>query len=941
METGGVSALEIILFVLALPIILLLAAYGLVQLWRKTTQAAISQLGKQIQELDGRIQEIAAFLRSYEKVTNEPYATYLNELHTEATEEHAKIQQFAADCRLFEEETRQAGANQLQEIINAPIHWYKRWRRSASLLQESKAIADQLTLSEEHQRRIYELPLDLAKQCQQADTDTDELFRATQALQSKGARGAAMDSLTKQTVPQIQHALGEIPDSFFETDPAILLANGNQATTIRVYDLLTRIQPALSRSLPLVREWNATYDKAAVDYNDLKLAGANLRQSMEKPPEGLVIDSMQERLDQIAQMAADLYQRLAQPNVEDLKPLAREISQLRRVIQDTEQQFSRASQQVNELNQGLAELHTGLEKLGTQISELEHLDVYPLAWDASNSLINDLRKRLQALGPANQPRTPEQITQHLKELEGIRSEYQTHTETFPKIVDQHHALITLLTSTEIKEGAAWLRKARETLNQASIYDPRNWTKQDSIQTLPAELEELSHLHESLVPVDPADPIRESELGQRLKDTQQLAAQHKRLHPRVESAQARLSKIQALENEGKEKLTTSYTALERVDILAENNDLLDRLATDEIDRLSEEIRQLGNELNARGQGEVDKKAQKINAQAEKVNRALNGWLAKVNAAIAELGSQMNELIIHLDGIAQLEDHTVADVRDLLSRDEYVSAIHGSRGSARSGSASPKAGVASGLRGMAARVAERGVALQRQPQLNDLEVTAELKRKNDLWLTLSSMHQALKEKTDSLLAAYEEAVNARNAAQEALAELAKRVPERRAWPPSNQDPLGESQLLHPIDAKRESLKKQPRSVEAVILELGRLAQQYQHATEHARQVLDRVAQDEDRIHDLEEQINEIKQRWQAHGQADPANAVMREGVQQLISQTDSKLAYIKQQYMRGSLSYEQVIRSLQLLYDELFSSRVSIDDKNDIGLNDTYRQKTAHN
>jgi chromosome segregation ATPase len=616
--------------------------------------------------------------------------------------------------------------------------------------------------------------------------------------------------------------------------------------------------------------------------------------------------------------------------VEDLKPLAREISQLRRVIQDTEKQFSHASQQVSALAQTLDELRGDLEKLASQMFELERGGVFPLSWDESSGLVNDLRKRLEAIGPVQQPRTPEQVAQHLKELERIRAGHKTHAGAFPKFAEQHRALVALLESPDIKDGSAWLRKASEMLKQAAVYDQRNWPRQDSVQNLPAELDDLSKFHEDLVPADRTAPIRESELSVRLQDTRLLADQHKHLRPRVENVQKRLAKMQALEKECKEQLTASFTALERVALLAENNDLLYEAANQEIERLSEEIRQLGNELNARAQGEIDKKAQKISAQVEKVNRALNGWLSRLNTAIAELGSQMNGLLSRLDAIAMLDDAIVSDTRDLLSRDEYVSAIYGSRGAGRPDGSPRQTG---GLRGVAAKVAERGAMLQRQPVLNDLEITAEIKRKNDLWLTLDAVARALSERIETLLAAQEEAAKARSSAQEMLAEVAKRVPERRAWPPTNQTPLTEAQVLRPIDGKRDAFKKQPRRIDAVILELGRLAQQYQNVAEHARQVLDRATQDEERVQDLEEQIGEIKQRWQAHGQSNPGNPVMREGIQQIISQTDSKLAYIKQQYMRGSLSYEQVIRNLQLLYDELFSSRVSVDDKNDIGLNET--------
>ncbi len=929
METGGSSALELVLLVVATPAILVLAAYGLVVLWRKNTRATVNQIGEQIQGFDNRINQVATFLRSYVKIDKEPYSTQLDELQTEASGLHTRVQSFLGTCQAFEEEIRQPGDNFLLDKINAPVHWFRRWRRSTGLLSESKAIASQLTTAEEHMQSIYELPLDLARQCLQADKDAAELFKATQALQLKGARGAALNTIVTQ-IPHLERGLDEIPKNFFETDREALLAANNLLPTIRAFEVLNRIRPAIDRYLPQVHEWNATYDKAAGEYNELKVAGASLRQAMDKPPEGLMIAAIQERLDQIAQLAAELNLRLVQPEVEDLKPLSREISQLKRVIQDTEHQFSRASQQVTALTQSLGELQANLDKLTAQMAEHEHNNVFPLAWDESSGLLSDLRKRLQSIGPALQPRPPEQISKHLNELDQIRAGLKTHTGAFPKIAEQYRALVALLESAEFQDGAARLRKAREMLNQAGVYDTRNWPKQDSIQTLPVELEDLIKFHEELVPADHSALLRESELSVRLRDTRKLADQHKQLRPRIESVEKRLAKVHALEKESKEKLTGSFAALERVALLAENNDLLFETANELIDRLSEEIRQLGNELNARAQGEIDKKAQKINAQTEKVNRELNNWLARLNTAIVELGSQMNGLVSQLDAIATLDDATVADTRDLLARDEYVSAIYGNRGGARADGAHGQTG---GLRGMAAKVAERGAMLQRPSMQSDLDITAEIKRKNDLWLTLNAVSQALNERIDSLLQAQEETVKARNAAQEELAEVTRRVPERRAWPPSNQVPLTETQMLQTIDAKRDALKKQPKRVDAVILELGHLAHQYQNAAEHAHQVLDRAAQDEERVQDLEEQISEIKQRWQAHAQANPGNLVMREGVQQLMSQTDSKVAYIKQQYMRGALSYEQVIRSLQLLYDELYSSRVSIDDKNDIGLNET--------
>jgi hypothetical protein len=72
------------------------------------------------------------------------------------------------------------------------------------------------------------------------------------------------------------------------------------------------------------------------------------------------------------------------------------------------------------------------------------------------------------------------------------------------------------------------------------------------------------------------------------------------------------------------------------------------------------------------------------------------------------------------------------------------------------------------------------------------------------------------------------------------------------------------------------------------------------------------------------------------------VVREGIHQLMSDSDAKLSFIKHQYMRGALSYEQIIHSLTLLYDDLLAARVAVNDRDDIGLSGNNRrsQQSTH-
>ena len=113
---------------------------------------------------------------------------------------------------------------------------------SSALLTESDTIADRLTAAEEMMQRIYELPLDLAKQCIQVEKDAADLFQATQTLQLKGARGAALNTIVTQ-IPQLQRSLDEVPDTFYKSDQETLLAANNLLPTVHVFEVLNRIRP--------------------------------------------------------------------------------------------------------------------------------------------------------------------------------------------------------------------------------------------------------------------------------------------------------------------------------------------------------------------------------------------------------------------------------------------------------------------------------------------------------------------------------------------------------------------------------------------------------------------------------------------------------------------------------------------------------------------------
>ena len=148
METGGPSAIEVVLWVLGANAFLILAAYGLVWWLRKQSLTVVQRAGERIQDYDNRLGQIAGFLQEFIGIDQEPYSTRLDDLQKEASDLQERMQVFLQACHDFEEEIQQPVTNRLQEIINSPANWFRRWRRSRELAQESDAIAEMLAESE-------------------------------------------------------------------------------------------------------------------------------------------------------------------------------------------------------------------------------------------------------------------------------------------------------------------------------------------------------------------------------------------------------------------------------------------------------------------------------------------------------------------------------------------------------------------------------------------------------------------------------------------------------------------------------------------------------------------------------------------------------------------------------------------------------------------------
>ncbi len=906
MNNTGASILEIVLWIVLITAILVATAYGLFRWLRKKAEETLAQVAGQVQQFAGRAGEIHTFLQQYEQMGYEPYLTPVQKLIQDLHEVEDRLQQIDGAGHALQEEFTSPGTNRMRTIINSPFNWYRRSRQAQELAAQSAEAAEHLTAAEGQVQAIRELPWNVALQAHQSFDQVDEMARLAQDLKQRGAQGAGLNSVLAR-IPVLQRSLGDIPLSFRRAEKPDLLQTATQDDTVQVYEILVSMRSVLERWLPMLREWDLSYQKAAGELENAHQAIGNLRQSLLQPPAGLHTAPIQQRAEQVMAMLADLEKQLEKPEVEQMKTIQRQSTRLRKLVEDAGLQLHKAGQRAAELSRVLEDLKSKLQTLTNQMDAVEKKEAQ-FIWDESRPALEATRRQVLRLGTTQQSRTPEQVEAALNETRAINEQIQSLNQKVELISEQYEALIALLHSPELQDGPGWVRNTREMIAQAEVYDPHNWSTPDVLSTLKSSVDVLDELQDRLSPGGQPQPVKESGLDERLKETRQLSDLYKAARPRADAIRTRLEKIQALEEEGKEKLAGAWGVLEKTSILAESNDLLNQTASEDLKRLSDELKRQANDLNQQNQGVIEKKIQQIQAQTSSVYQAYQSWLSQLSAANTALAKQISDRLLELDAITVLDDPPFEDARGLLARDDLRQAP-------------------ASLRGV---IGQKLSPRDHPSHPSEQEASAEIKRKNDLWQTLLSAWQAVEEKSAPIMQAYQEAAEARKEAQDLAAEMNNRFSQRRTWPPFSQTPLPAEQGIAPVDSRWEAMRKQHVHSDWAILELGRLAGQYRATAERINQLLDRIRQDQERVYEQEDQIEALKERWIYQSQEMPENPLFYHGVQQLLSKTDAQLAFLRQQYMRGSLSYEEVQQSLHLLYDDLNTARVPVDENHDEGL-----------
>ncbi len=888
----------ILYFLLGLLIIMVAALFAMLYLvnrWRKQINHALLQLGAELNTFAMQLDALQSVQVEYGALHRQPYSDLAAELHK-------KITRLTQLTRTLEERWTDLNASHnqilispLQSMIEIIPASYRNARTATLMWQLRDRIQTEMREAQSLAGRIETLPEEIHSQTRQAGEGILKLDALLKTLHEAGVHGKQVEE-ADDALLRMQQGWARVPPDFAAEQPPDSQLGEVHETASAAFTLLNDIQPILDEWLPRAIDWDQLYKRAVESYESLRKTATNFRTALDTPPTALNVDRFLAELEKVRAQAKALNLRLQEPLTEDLRALVKETDHLEKVVLDSAKRFDISSREVEALDRRLLELETALKQAAAKLSEPEKLQVFPLSWDISRPALLSLEEKAAQLGGRDQQRTPEEVTSALALSARLRDEVIEFSTAADQSLTRHRDLLALLGTGAIADGAAFSSETQSLVSALQAYDPANWSTQDNLASLPNETQQLEDLQHRLTAVEQPAPLKESELPARLTEARRLTDLHTALRARAARIRARLDELDKIESSMQDELQRAGSTLGNLTLLLKDNAFLKTLAAGEVTRLQSEISTLQREFENPKVGLVEKKASRANTLFDTLARLTNTWLDSLAADLQTHTRKMSETLVALDAIASLDDRTVNDARSLLNRI----------------GSSP---------------------VNRKSGLSYMEAAAELKRWNNDWQACSASARALEQQAAPILEAYRDADQARKSAKAAFQSAGKLASGRRDWPPTRQTLADDIKSFQELEKRLDGLRSRQITSSTLVRELGQIYHELDLMDDRVTQATRKAESEQNEAAELERELEGLQQRWQAVAQRYPGQTDLDLEIKDLVSQTDQRLALLKNQYKRGGLDYDQVVSGLREQAGILRSARFTSADGQPLTLNQT--------
>ncbi len=168
------------------------------------------------------------------------------------------------------------------------------------------------------------------------------------------------------------------------------------------------------------------------------------------------------------------------------------------------------------------------------------------------------------------------------------------------------------------------------------------------------------------------------------------------------------------------------------------------------------------------------------------------------------------------------------------------------------------------------------------------------------------------------------------QELLQQAGRRASGRRTWPPHRQ-PFGELvSQYHALLNRHQALRERTCSPTEAVKLLGELVRELDRLERQLEQALREADREEQEVIQREREVEDLSRRWESLGARFGTGNSTSQDIQSMLMQAKNRVEFIRQQYQRGSLDYDTILRDLDTLIRELRSAVFTTEDGRQVTL-----------
>jgi len=885
MSPSGGSAL---IYGLGAVLLILLLVWGGIYLLELYWQRRIESLSRGVvpgfNHVQSECKQIIAATRQYSHNDPLPYGPLSASISRKLDQIANQLVNLKRDYIQLQERQGKMRFRSWQRLLSAPFYWYEWYRMKSSV----SGVLNGISRLEAEIKTAWEGVHSIDRQAWLVAQDARETLdlerRVRQLMETLGDRKLTGERFEEAAAMEekVIDALDLIPRYFFTLDENNINQHATKESVCNVHAIVAEVRPHLIDLLGQLSTWDKQYKFLELKIMRLNVQIERTQNLVSTVPEHLKLPAQREQIIAMKTVAGALAETMTRLEVDSIPDVEGEVDRVEKSIAEMGSNIRRGLRQYAALSSMIINIQRIQKAVSGQISSLSKNEVHPIIWDQSRSTFREINKQIASLGEAGQARPVEDIDANFGKATEITSSLNQLSQHCQKIADQHAELLVVLEREEILQGLEWGEHAEEIAKEAAVFSPENWSKTESVATLEEDIRFLISKHQSIVPRNQSQSIKESELPAMLSEIKTLESEYKTARIRVEKVRERLRWIQSVDKETEDQFHAARNQFHQISWLVNSNQFLKKAAGSDLERLRGSLDRHHQNIDQKRTGLIEKKARDASAAIEEVTTSVNRWLALLNKDIRSKQRILAEKLNKLQEYANLEDPTIDKARRLLAKE-----------------------------------AERAAGELDAPALSlPLEgVVAEMQQRSNSWQDYVAVEQELEEVIETPLTdAVQNAQKQRQVALELLAVANRQIPAEPAWPPTDVTVSSERRNIEQMEAQWKALKSQPVRAIWAVRRYGELAAGYQAHAGKIEQAIHWASQEQKRVIDVEVEIERLLRYLQRQELANATDPQMAEKYNQIRSRASLALEDLKEEWLLGSgnnrpnLSYDGVVQGL---------------------------------